>query len=366
MFSSPLFRRYFLPGFVFQSVLIGGGYGTGRELVEFFLSTGPLTGLLGMLVSTLTWCLVCGVTFELARSAQTYDYRSFSKFLLGRAWVLYELYYLFALVLTLAVLGAAAGSILTETFRLPYFLGVVIVMAAVAALVFKGSAAIERYLSLWSFVLYGIYVVLFCWTFSRFHSDIWSALASSELNSGWFSAGLRYACYNVAVVPALLFSVRHIETRREALTAGILAGPIGIIPGVLFAFTMIAHYPLVVEQTVPANFVVGALDSNTFRLVFQIGLVGTLVETGGGFIHSFNERLSRSYAERGRTMPQKLRPVIGVVMLLVATAIAQFGLVELVAQGYGMLSWVALCVYVIPVVTLGLWKLVLPTAARNP
>ena len=356
MFSSRRFRRYFLPGFVFQSVLIGGGYGTGRELVEFFLSTGPLTGLLAMLVSTLIWCLVCGVTFELARAAHNYDYRSFTKALLGRAWVLYEVYYLCALVLTLAVLGAAAGSILTETFRLPYFLGVVIVMAAVALLVFNGSSTIEKYLSLWSFVLYGIYAILFVWTLVRFGPEIDNVLSTAHLESGWFLAGLRYACYNIAVAPALLFSVRHIETRREALTAGVLAGPIGILPGVLFFFAMVAHYPAVLAQTVPANFVVGALGSDAFQWVFQIGLVGTLIETGSGFIHSFNERLARTYAERGRVMPQRLRPTVGVAMLLVAAATAQLGLVELIAKGYGTLTWLALGVYVIPVMTLGLWK----------
>ena len=31
------FRRYLLPGFVFEAAVIGGGYATGRELVEFFL-----------------------------------------------------------------------------------------------------------------------------------------------------------------------------------------------------------------------------------------------------------------------------------------------------------------------------------------
>ena len=35
------FQRYLLPGFVFQSGVIAGGYGTGRELVEFFLPYGP-------------------------------------------------------------------------------------------------------------------------------------------------------------------------------------------------------------------------------------------------------------------------------------------------------------------------------------
>ena len=39
---------YFLPGFLFQSVVIAGGYGTGRELVEFFLTQGPLGGLLAL------------------------------------------------------------------------------------------------------------------------------------------------------------------------------------------------------------------------------------------------------------------------------------------------------------------------------
>ncbi len=32
------FQRYLLPGFVFQSVVIAGGYGTGRELVELSLA----------------------------------------------------------------------------------------------------------------------------------------------------------------------------------------------------------------------------------------------------------------------------------------------------------------------------------------
>jgi len=43
--KNTLFQRWLLPGFLFQSVIIGGGYATGRELVEFFLSVGPPAGL---------------------------------------------------------------------------------------------------------------------------------------------------------------------------------------------------------------------------------------------------------------------------------------------------------------------------------
>jgi N-acyl-D-aspartate/D-glutamate deacylase len=55
---SGFFHRYLLPGFVFASAVIAGGYATGRELVEFFLPTGPAGGLLGMVVSMGVWSAV--------------------------------------------------------------------------------------------------------------------------------------------------------------------------------------------------------------------------------------------------------------------------------------------------------------------
>ncbi|MFC1606287.1 hypothetical protein ACFL33_05445, partial [Pseudomonadota bacterium] len=104
------FRRFLLPGFVFQSMCIAGGYGTGRELVEFFLLFGPAGGLLGMLPATLIVSAGCIVAFELARMTRTYDYRSFLQVLLGRAWFLYEIAYLFSILLVLAVIGSATGA----------------------------------------------------------------------------------------------------------------------------------------------------------------------------------------------------------------------------------------------------------------
>ena len=64
------YSKYLLPGFVFQSIVIGGGYGTGRELVEFFLLRGPFAGYLGMLVATVIWGVVLALGFELARAGK--------------------------------------------------------------------------------------------------------------------------------------------------------------------------------------------------------------------------------------------------------------------------------------------------------
>lgn len=352
------FRRYLLPGLVFQSVVIAGGYGTGRELVEFFLTLGPRHGLAAMLlVSAVVWSLVTAVSLEFARRFRAFEYRRFFRALLGPGWIAFELCYLALLFVVLAVIGAAAGAMLEETFGLPYALGVGIIMAAVGLLVFRGSATIEKALAGWSGVLYLVYLVLFVWSFARFGGDIREALAAETAGGPWVTNGLRYAAYNLAVIPAVLFTVRHIETRREALTAGLLAGPIAIVPGLLFYLAMAGQYPMILDRAVPANLLLELLGSRIFQIVFQVVLFGTLIETGAGLIHAVNERIAAAFADHGRALPDRLRPAVAVVLLLAAALLARVGLVALIARGYGTLTWLFLIVYVVPVLTWGVWRL---------
>ena len=358
MRQSTVFQRYFLPGFVFQSVVIAGGYGTGRELVEFFLTKGPLGGLLAMLlVSTIIWSAVCARSFEFARAFRAYDYRSFFQQLLGRAWPLFEICYFALVLIILAVIAAAAGSILEETFGLHYMIGVIGMMAAVGYLVFRGSGTIEKFLAGWSFLLYGIYIVFFVWAFTKFGGDAISAIASGERSSSWPIGGVEYAAYNLAVIPAVLFCTRHMQSRKDAVTAGLLAGPIAIIPGFLFYMTMVGQYPDILESTVPANYMLELIGSRWFQLSFQVVLFGTLVETGTGLIHAVNERIAGVYVERNATMPVFMRPMTALVLLIVGALTARFGLIGLIARGYGTLTWIFLFIFVIPVLTFGVWKI---------
>ena len=353
-------RRILLPGFVFQSVVIAGGYGTGRELAEFFLMEGPSGGLKAMAVATLIWSLVCIVTYELARMAGAFDYRSFLRSLLGPGWIVYELAYLVLMLIILAVIAAAAGSLLEETFAVPYWAGVLGIMVAVGLLAFGGSTLIERVMAGWSVVLYAAYVVLFVWCFERFGGQIMGAFADQEplITHGWGVAGVRYAAYNVALIPPLLFPIRHLKSRTETVWAGVLAGPIAMIPGLLFYLAMVGQYPYILQRPVPANFLLELLGSREFQIAFQIVLLGTLIETGTGLIHGVNERFAQRFQEKGRVFSGSARMVLAVVLLLAGTLLAGVGLVELIARGYGTLTWIFLLVYVIPVLTLGTYKVI--------
>jgi uncharacterized membrane protein YkvI len=351
------FRRYLLPGFVFQSVVIAGGYGTGRELVEFFLSEGPLAGLYGIVVTTVIWSAVSMVTFELARMWGAYDYRRFFQGLLGRGWWLFEACYVGLLLIVLAVVAAASGAILEETFGLSYWIGVGAVMLAVGALVFGGNDAIERFFAAWSFVLYALYLALFFWCFQRFGPLISANLTAEPAGMRWLWAGLSYAGYNLAVIPPVLATLRLHDSRRQTFIAGALTGPIAMTPGLLFFLATVGQYPAIVEATVPANVLLELLGSRAFQVAFQVVLFGTLVETGAGLIHAFNERLSGYQSDGGVELPRWVRPAVAVALLALGTGISRFGLIDLIARGYGTLTIGFIAVYVVPVLTLGVWKL---------
>jgi uncharacterized membrane protein YkvI len=353
------FRRYVMPGLVFQGVLIGGGYGTGREIVEYFMRFGPLGGILGLFAVTLpVWAFMLAVTFEFSRTFKAYDYRSLLIHLLGRFWGIFELFYVALLVIVLAVVGAAAGVLLRDFFSVPYSLGVVVMLAAVGFLTFKGSGVIERSFSVWSILIYVVYVAFLAVSALRFGQDIGAKLLSGETLPGWVVAAFKYGLYNMCVIPAILFCVRHIETRRQAISAGVIAAVIGLLPAFLFYLAILGQYPDVVMQEIPAVYVLQRARAPALLVAFVIMLFGTLIQTGTGFIHGVNERIQHTLAARGRELPDWQRPMIAIALLVVSLGLARFGIVALVARGYGWISWGIFVIYFVPLVTVGLHTIV--------
>ena len=352
------FQRILLPGFVFQAAVIAGGYATGRELVEFFLPAGPWGGLLGMAVSMLVWSAVLMASFELARRARAFDYRAFFRVLLGRGWWLFEIGYLALMLVILAVMGAAAGEIAHSLFELPRLVGSLAMIAATGALTVVGAAGIERFLVASVGYLYLVYAVFVVWCVVAFGDRIGEAFAAAPLDGGWVEAGVTYAGYNVATIPAVLFCVRHFARSRDALVAGALAGPLGMLPGVLFYVAMMGWSLEIADQALPSAFLLAKLQAPWFEWAFQLAVMLTLVDTGVALLHAINERVAGAFDERRRAMPRALRPAIAVAtMLLAVYAATAVGLVDLIARGYGTLTWYFLAIYVLPLMTWGLWLL---------
>lgn len=352
------FQKYLLPGLVFQSVIIGGGYGTGREIAEFFLKHGPVGGLLGMGVAALGWGLVLALAFEFARITKSYDYRAFFTALLGPFWRAFEVIYLAIAVLVLSVLGSASGAMLSSTIGAPPITGALLLLGAVGLLAYFGGKVVEGALAYWTILLSVAYAVFLIWVAATHGGAIADVLNSGGIAGAWHIDGLRYAAYNLIALGAVLFVLPYLETRKEAITSGFVAGTLGILPGVFIFLAMLALYPGIQQEPVPVLSLLSALNTLWFYLIFQIVLFGTFIDTGVGIVHAVNQRVESALVERKRALPHWARLAIAVGLLGSAIFLARaVGIIDLIAKGYGALSYAFIAVVVAPLATIGLFRI---------
>jgi len=281
------------------------------------------------------------------------------KGLLGKGWIVFEFSYLAVAMLALAVIGAAAGVIFADMTGAPKNVGTILMMVGIGLLAFYGTALIEKIISLWSFVLYAAYITLFVIAIRELGDEVvLTAQQQVDITPDWLSA-LEYAGINIAAAPAVLFGIAHIKRRKESLWAGALAGPIAMIPALLFYVVLLSQYPQVLGEEVPLITLLAALHTPVLALVFKIVIFGTYIETGIAMVHSINERLAGLKRERGGDLSHRQRVACAAVLLVVSIYLAaSVGLIDLIGKGYGTLTYVILGVYVLPLLTVGLLQII--------
>jgi uncharacterized membrane protein YkvI len=88
-------------------------------------------------------------------------------------------------------------------------------------------------------------------------------------------------------------------------------------------------------------------------------IFAALLESGTGMVHAINERIAHAWqARRDAAIPNRVRLVVAAVLLVGSIFLAdRFGLVALIAKGYPVFGWLILAIYVLPLMTYGVWRL---------
>jgi uncharacterized membrane protein YkvI len=362
------FKRILLPGLGLKAFVIGGGYATGRELAEFFLPAGPRGGLLAIASATVIMSLLAAITFVLARRLQAFDYRTFFKQLVGPGWIIFEFAYLALVVLILAVYGAAAGAIAAAVFGAPEWVGTVALMFGIAGIVAFGNTAVERLFRDVSYLLYGVYALFIVFALYSFGHLVGPSFSAHPETSGWAMGGLTYASYNTVGAVIILPILRHLLSDRDAVISGLLAGPLTMLPALLFFIPMVAFYPAIKDAPLPSDFLLQQMGLSWFHLLFQAMIFAALLESGTSAVHAVNERIDAAWeARKGAPLSHRARLVIGLTLLAVCMfAAGRFGLVALIANGYRALAYIFLAVFVLPLLTIGIWRIFRNDRAAEP
>jgi uncharacterized membrane protein YkvI len=235
----------------------------------------------------------------------------------------------------------------------------VLLAVCIAGIVAFGNKAVERLFRDVSYYLYAIYAVFIVLALWKFGDRVPGGFAANPESSGWALSGLTYFGYNIIGAVVILPVLRHLTSDRDAVIAGTVAGPLTMLPALLFFISMVAFYPEVQSATLPSDFLLQRIDVPAFHILFQAMIFSALLESGTSSVHAINERIDRAWETRtGKALTQRQRLAIAVVVLVVCMFLAsRFGLVALIATGYRALSYILLATFILPLVTVGVWKL---------
>lgn len=358
--------KVLLPGIVLQSVLMGGGYATGREIIEYGGKFGAY-GWVSGIFTFLTFAVIAVLTFELARIYRIYDYKSILKQIIGKAWPIYDFLYVILLFLIISIMASATGEILQQTIGLNYMVGVVILIVIVAFLNFFGSAFIAKFETYGTIALYAAYIVFTIMVITANKDNISAVFANSDTSfvenasiplAMW--TGIIYSSYNLSAIPAGLFTLRAQTKRSEAVISGIIGALLMTVPWFLTYFAVMGYYPdeNIIGASVPWLVMLQSVSSSPIPvLVFGVVAGWTLIETATGMIHALLERLDHSMEESNKEpLSPKMRGLITAGILIVAILFSKIGIINLISMGYSAIAYGFILVYLLPLLTVGLYK----------
>jgi len=232
-------------------------------------------------------------------------------------------------------------------------------MACIAGVVAFGNPAVERLFRDVSYLLYGVYALFIVIALVKFGSRVPAGFEANPQTSGWALSGITYFGYNIIGAVVILPVLRHLTSDRDAVVAGVIAGPLTMLPALLFFIPMVAFYPDVQSATLPSDYLLQRIGIPAFHLLFQAMIFSALLESGTSSVHAINERIDHAWqARRGRSLSHRSRLAIAATLLVGCMFLAsRFGLVALIANGYRALSYVLLATFILPLLTIGVWQI---------
>lgn len=364
------YAKYILPGVLLQSVLIGGGYATGREIYSYGAKFGALGWISGLTIG-IGFALFAFLTFEICRIYKVYDYKNYIRQVIGPLWPVMDILTVLIAIMLIAVMAAATGSIF-EQVGLPNILGSVVIVFLCGLLNFKGSKVIEKFESVGTMLLYGGYILFTIIVLVKKGGNIPQVFAAMDTSAVGGSVtiplciwtGILYVAYNINAIPMGMFSLTRQTKRKETLVSGMIAGLLMVIPWFLSYFAMMCFYGdtsiVGADVATPWMEMIKAVNGGPALMgLFSIVMGWTLVETATGCIHMIIDRFDVALAERGNAkMSDRKRGLITVATLVAALLLSRIGVVTLIEKGYSYLSYGFILFYLLPTLIIGGYKII--------
>jgi len=354
--------------FVWFTTQFGGGFASGAQLKSYFIGYGAaclLTCIGAQLICALYNSYIC----YYARKHNVYDYKSFNSSFYGRYSKifspLFELVYIFVLLVVPAVAFSTGGTTLQELTGLPYLLCTALVGVFIFVVAIYGTTIVRRVASALSvLIVVGLLVVFIPNIIAQWDSVVSGVqyLDAKNLPLGpalW--SMLVYAAFQLASSPAI--HSQHAEALEDPKDS-VMTYIIGFIfnSAMIFISTLGLMAVVTLEEyatsSMPVlvlirNGVGGAVMLPILSILIILGAVSTAVNMVSAGTTRVCHMIDKNFDPNAK--PTKSVIVTTLILCLVGFCVAQFGLIPLVNKGYSVLGYLAFPVIMIPYIVHALY-----------
>ena len=358
MLNNYLVRVVLIPAGVYVSVIFGGGAATGLEFVTYLSSNGPVGGILALAAFTLVNFIVIFLCYELSRLYKRYDYRSFSKIILGKLYFLYEISLTLALLSVIAYSTTGGATALADLFGVSRHLITPIVLVLVIYLLYKGRRLIELSMMGTTVLLLATVMFLAVGTIVLHGDTIAQQLQDVSIDFGNFADRVSvYAIGATAFTPIVLFSSTELRSRTEVLVAGSVCAIALSVPGLCMHLAFLSHYPEVLEQAIPNAWIATQVMPGWFTAFFVVTLNVVILQTAVGGLQGIIEVIDAWKVNKvGKALSSWAHVGIASTCLLICLGLSAFGVQRLLGWMYDIFFWQFFAIFFVPLICVGGYK----------
>ena len=302
--------------FTYMGTVVGAGFASGKEIVEFFVQYG-IQGLIGIFLATGLFVWAGIRVMLIAYRIQADSYQTVSTYLFGHPFgTVFNALLLTVLLGMTSVMLAATGSIFWESFHLSPQIGIWFSMLMIFFVARKGLFAIHHVNSIFVPMLIAFTLLVFVyvqpWEHPLMQTDSKRPLA-------WISSPLYYVALNVSLAQAVLVPIgRHSSSEKPLLVGGLLGGAgIGILL-MLAYLSLIVKMPGIQHSEMPMIALLQDLG-HAIPLLFSLLVYAEIFSTLAANVFGLSVQLRQATRLRAPTI------LAGILLISYAISFVGFG-----------------------------------------
>lgn len=325
-------------GSAFIGVIVGAGFASGQEILQYFTSFGYM-GMFGAIVATVLFAYLGMTLTKLGSRLQAESHKKAIYEISGRyLGIIVDIVIIFTLFGVGVVMIAGAGSTVHQQFGLPVFVGsLIMTILVILALMLKVDKVIGVIASITPFLLLFIVIIS---VYSLFTMELSFAelkpIAESQEKSfpNWFISAINYVSFNIAVGAGMALVTGGSEKDERISSIGGFIGGLGIGVMIILAYLAIfSKIDVVHAYDLPLLKIVEDI-SPLLAIFMSIILFGMIFNTALGMFYGFVAR----FFEMGTKTAY-----LAIIITVIAGFILSFvGFTTLVSKFYSIIGYLGL------------------------